>query len=164
MPAARQRSASPFIAWAVIAITGVPTVLVVEDSPVNQVVAVRTLERLGCECDVAADGREALEALSQRRYDAVMMDCQMPGMDGYEATAQLRRREAGGRRTPVIAMTAHAMKGDAERCLAAGMDDYVAKPMRRELLLAALRRWIPEDGAERAASEAAPASALGARD
>ncbi|HZL55308.1 MAG TPA: ATP-binding protein [Solirubrobacteraceae bacterium] len=126
---------------------GVPALLVVEDSPVNQVVAVRTLERLGCECDVATDGREALEALSRRRYDAVMMDCQMPVMDGYEATAELRRREADGRRrTPVIAMTAHAMKGDAERCLAAGMDDYIAKPMRRELLLEALRRWLPQEG------------------
>ena len=125
-----------------------PRLLVVEDSPVNQVVAVRTLERLGCVCDVACDGREALEALASASYDAVMMDCQMPVMDGYEATAQLRRREAGGRRTPVIAMTAHAMKGDAERCLAAGMDDYIAKPMRRELLLETLRRWIPQaDGA-----------------
>ena len=120
-----------------------PRLLVVEDSPVNQVVAVRTLERLGCTCDVAADGREALEALAGREYDAVMMDCQMPVMDGYEATAELRRRESGARHTPVIAMTAHAMKGDAERCLAAGMDDYIAKPMRRELLLEALYRWIP---------------------
>jgi PAS domain S-box-containing protein len=142
-----------------------PRLLVVEDSPVNQVVAVRTLERLGCECDVANDGREALEALAARPYDAVMMDCQMPGMDGYEATAQLRRREAGGRRTPVIAMTAHAMKGDAERCLAAGMDDYIAKPMRRELLLEALRRWIPQaDGAEGEERRDAKAPALGARD
>jgi two-component system sensor histidine kinase/response regulator len=151
-----------------------PRLLVVEDSPVNQVVAVRTLERLGCQCDVANDGHEALEALASRTYDAVMMDCQMPGMDGYEATAQLRRREADGRRTPVIAMTAHAMKGDAERCLAAGMDDYIAKPMRRELLLEALHRWIPQaDGAERgerAQSQGsqqghdAPAPALGARD
>jgi PAS domain S-box-containing protein len=145
-----------------------PRLLVVEDSPVNQVVAVRTLERLGCECDVANDGHEALAALAARSYDAVMMDCQMPGMDGYEATAQLRRREAGGRRTPVIAMTAHAMKGDAERCLAAGMDDYIAKPMRRELLLAALRRWIPQadgtDGAQGEQSRTAQAPALGARE
>jgi len=145
-----------------------PRLLVVEDSPVNQVVAVRTLERLGCECDVAADGHEALEALASRTYDAVMMDCQMPGMDGYEATAQLRRRERDGRRTPVIAMTAHAMKGDAERCLAAGMDDYIAKPMRRELLLEALHRWIPQadggDGGEREAGHDAPAPALRARD
>jgi two-component system sensor histidine kinase/response regulator len=129
---------------------GVPVLLVVEDSPVNQVVAVRTLERLGCECDVAADGREALEALARRNYDAVMMDCQMPVMDGYAATRALRLQETDGRRrTPVIAMTAHAMKGDAERCLEAGMDDYVAKPMRRELLLETLRRWLPQADAER---------------
>ncbi|HXR27954.1 MAG TPA: response regulator, partial [Solirubrobacteraceae bacterium] len=133
-----------------------PYLLVVEDSPVNQVVASRTLERLGCECDVASDGREALAALASRSYDAVMMDCQMPVMDGYETTAQLRRREAGGRRTPVIAMTAHAMKGDAERCIAAGMDDYVTKPMRRELLLETLHRWIPQSAGAQFAQPAEP--------
>jgi two-component system sensor histidine kinase/response regulator len=131
-------AAAPVLAW-----SSTPCVLVVEDSPVNQVVAVRTLERCGCEAEIANDGRQALEALARRRYDAVLMDCQMPGMDGYEATAELRRREVGGPRTPVIAMTAHAMKGDAERCLAAGMDDYIAKPMRRQVLADALARWIP---------------------
>jgi two-component system, sensor histidine kinase and response regulator len=136
-----RRAVNPNASWA-----STPRLLVVEDSPVNQLVAVRTLERLGCECDVACDGSEALEALSQRSYDAVMMDCQMPVMDGYEATAELRRREGAERHTPVIAMTAHAMKGDADRCLAAGMDDYIAKPMRRELLVEALARWIPGAG------------------
>ena len=119
-----------------------PIVLVVEDSPVNQVVAVRTLERCGCDAEAVGDGEQALAALALRPYDAVMMDCQMAGMDGYEATAELRRREAGGRHTPVIAMTALAMAGDIERCLAAGMDDYVAKPIRREELIATLQRWI----------------------
>jgi PAS domain S-box-containing protein len=119
-----------------------PLVLVAEDSPVNQIVAVRALERCGCRVEVVADGRQALEALSTRRYDAVLMDCQMPDIDGYAATAELRRSENGQHRTPVIAMTAHAMDGAAKRCLEAGMDDYISKPMRREQLIDTLRRWI----------------------
>jgi PAS domain S-box-containing protein len=120
-----------------------PRVLVAEDSPVNQIVAVRMLERCGCTVDVVSDGRQALKALSAQRYDAVMMDCQMPEMDGYEATTELRRRENGNHHTPVIAMTAHAMDGDREKCLEAGMDDYISKPMRREDVIETLRRWIP---------------------
>jgi PAS domain S-box-containing protein len=120
----------------------IPLVLVAEDSPVNQIVAARTLERCGCHADVAGDGRQALEMLAARRYDAVLMDCQMPGMDGYVATAELRRRENGGRRTPVIAVTAHAMEGDRKRCLTAGMDDYISKPIRRTDLIEALQRLI----------------------
>jgi len=130
-------AAAAAVAWA-----RPPLVLVVEDSPVNQVVAVRTLERCGCDAEAVGDGEQALAALSLRSYDAVLMDCQMSGMDGYEATSELRRREAGARRTPVIAMTALAMDGDIERCLAAGMDDYVSKPIRREELVATLQRWI----------------------
>jgi CheY-like chemotaxis protein len=124
-------------------------VLVVEDSPVNRLVAVRVLERCGFRAHVVNDGREALQALSSQRYDAVLMDCQMPDIDGYEATRELRRRENGGRHTPVIAMTAHAMTGDRERCLEAGMDDYVAKPVRAQTLNDVLRRWIdaPEEAA-----------------
>ncbi len=124
--------------------TSPPLVLVVEDSTVNQIVAARSLERCGCRAVVASDGREALAALARRRFDAILMDCQMPVLDGYEATAQLRKREARrGAHTPVIAMTAHAMDGDRERCLEAGMDDYISKPMRREELAALLHRWIP---------------------
>jgi PAS domain S-box-containing protein len=132
-----------------------PLVLVAEDSPVNQIVAVRALERCGCRAQVAADGREALRALATRRYDAVLMDCQMPEMDGYEATAQLRRLEQGAEHTPVIAMTAYAMKGDLEKCLEAGMDDYISKPMRYQALVDTLRRWVPvlSDSAEGASGE-----------
>jgi signal transduction histidine kinase/ActR/RegA family two-component response regulator len=118
-------------------------VLVVEDSPVNRLVAVHVLERCGFRVHVVNDGREALQALSTQRYDAVLMDCQMPDIDGYEATRELRRREDGtGRHTPVVAMTAHAMTGDRERCLEAGMDDYIAKPVRSQTLNDTLRRVI----------------------
>jgi signal transduction histidine kinase/ActR/RegA family two-component response regulator len=117
-------------------------VLVVEDSPVNRLVAMHVLERLGFRAHVVNDGREALQALSTQRYDAVLMDCQMPDIDGYEATRELRRREDGGQHTPVIAMTAHAMTGDRERCLDAGMDDYIAKPVRSQTLGEVLGRWI----------------------
>jgi signal transduction histidine kinase/ActR/RegA family two-component response regulator len=121
-----------------------PLVLVVEDSPVNRVVAVSVLERCGYHVHVVNDGREALQALSMQRYDAVLMDCQMPDVDGYEATEELRRREkTSDYHTPVIAMTAHAMVGDRERCLAAGMDDYVSKPVRSQVLADVLQRWIP---------------------
>jgi PAS domain S-box-containing protein len=120
-----------------------PLVLVAEDSPINQIVAVRALERCGALTEVAGTGVEALQALAARRYDAVLMDCQMPEMDGYEATAELRRREEGAQHTPVIAMTANAMDGDRERCLQAGMDDYITKPMRHGELAEVLLRWIP---------------------
>ena len=121
-----------------------PLVLVAEDSPVNRSVAVSMLERCGVRAEVAANGREALEALWDRHYDAVFIDCQMPELDGYDATAELRRRELSlGTHTPVIAMTAHAMAGDRERCLQAGMDDYVVKPIHSDALVAKLERWIP---------------------
>jgi CheY-like chemotaxis protein len=122
-----------------------PIVLVVEDSPVNRLVTVRVLERCGYRVHVVNDGREALDALSTQIYDVVLMDCQMPEVDGYEATRELRQREQGGKRhTPVIAMTAHAMTGDRERCLEAGMDDYLAKPVRSQALVEVLERWTGE--------------------
>ena len=130
--------------------------LIAEDSLVNQVVAVRALERCGVRTDVVSDGLQALEALEANRYDAVLMDCQMPNLDGYQATMELRRREQDGRRrTPVIAMTAHAMMGDREKCLEAGMDDYIAKPMRAAGLAEVLQRWIPSfaDGGAEPASQ-----------
>ena len=120
-----------------------PRLLVAEDNPVNQKLIVRLLEKLGHQADIAANGHEAVEAISQLDYSVVLMDCQMPEMDGFEATAEIRKRdEQDGIHTPVIAVTAHAMKGDRERCLAAGMDDYVSKPVRSEDLKAALDRWL----------------------
>ncbi len=120
-----------------------PRVLVAEDNPVNQLVIARALERVGCKVEIVGDGEQALRALAERRYDAVLMDCQMPVLDGYEATRELRDRENGAERTPVIAMTANAMKGAIDDCLEAGMDDYLSKPLRREQLNRALARWIP---------------------
>jgi len=127
-----------------------PLVLIAEDSQINQIVAARAVERCGCRTHVVNDGQEALQALAAQHYDAVLIDCQMPNVDGYQATAELRRREGDTRHTPVIAMTAHAMDGDRERCLDAGMDDYITKPMRHADVAGILRRWIP---AEAAASE-----------
>jgi len=116
-------------------------VLVVEDNHINQRVARHMLQRLGCYVDVAANGREGVQMLKMFPYDLVFMDCQMPELNGYEAAAEIRRMEGTSRHTPIVAMTAHAMQGDRERCLAAGMDDYISKPVRQENYVAALERW-----------------------
>jgi CheY-like chemotaxis protein len=116
-------------------------ILLVEDNPVNQRVATRMLERMGHRVDLAANGRQALGALARKSYDLVFTDIQMPEMDGYELAAAVRGGEAPGVRLPIVAMTAHALKEDRARCLAAGMDDYISKPVRAEDLAAAIARW-----------------------
>ena len=115
-------------------------ILLVDDNLINQKVGLGILKKLGFRADVAATGREALLAWEQGRYDLILMDCMMPEMDGYEATRQIRRREEDGAHVPIIAMTANAMGGDRERCLMAGMDDYVAKPVKPDSLAEAITR------------------------
>jgi signal transduction histidine kinase/DNA-binding NarL/FixJ family response regulator len=120
-------------------------ILIVDDNPVNQIVALRSVNNLGYCAEVVAGGEEALEAVDRAPFAAILMDCQMPGIDGYEATMQIRRREAqpgSGRHTPIIAMTASVTEGDPERCRAAGMDDYLTKPLRMATLSLTLERWI----------------------
>jgi CheY-like chemotaxis protein len=118
-------------------------VLLVEDNAINRKVADALLRKLHCQCASAVNGAEALRRLAGEAFDVVLMDCQMPVMDGFEATRRLRAGEAGtlAASLPVIAMTANAMQGDREQCLAAGMDDYLAKPVSRDDLAATLARW-----------------------
>lgn len=120
-------------------------VLLAEDNKVNQMVAVRMLERAGLVVDVAENGAEALERATATKYDLVVMDCMMPGMDGYAATAAIRRFPPGSCTpgfVPIVALTANAMAGDRERCLQSGMNDYLAKPVRRTELEDMLIRWL----------------------
>ncbi len=118
--------------------------LVAEDNIVNQKVVVRVLEKQGYRVDVVGNGREALEAHTRTAYAMILMDCQMPDMDGYEATAAIRNRElTTGGHIPIVAMTANAMQGDRERCLEAGMDGYVSKPIQPQTLADLVSQWAP---------------------
>ncbi len=127
-------------------------VLVVEDNAINQKVAVRLLEKFGYRADVAGNGREALVALAMASYDAMLLDCQMPVMDGYETARAVRASSESFRDLPIIAMTANVMPDDRERCLEAGMDDFLGKPVRPNLLLEMLERWIEQRGGAEKAS------------
>jgi len=133
-------------------------ILVVEDNPVNQQVMTEALEQLGYASRVVDNGQLALDALEVGDYPLVMMDCQMPVLDGYQATAEIRRRQAGRGHVPIIAVTAHAFEGEREKALAAGMDDYVTKPLTHAALREVLRRWWP--ASEPSSATAAPSAAL----
>ncbi len=119
------------------------TILIAEDNLINQKVIERMVQKLGYRADLVADGRAAIDALSQSPYGLVFMDCQMPEMDGFEACREIRKRESGAAHIPIVAITANAMKGDRERCLEAGMDDYVSKPFKQDDLKTVIQKWIP---------------------
>ncbi len=135
------------------------TVLVVEDNHVNQLVASGLLEGFGCTVEVAGDGAEALRMLrTPHRYAAVLMDCRMPTLDGFDATRAIRARETNGERVPIIAMTASVLEGERERCLAAGMDDFLTKPVDAGDLESTVRRWLEPRPALDPAPDPAPAT------
>ncbi len=131
-------------------------ILLAEDNIMNQKISVALLSKLSCTLVVAANGEEALGHWSSGEFDCVLMDCQMPKRDGYETAKAIRLRENGGPRTLIIALTANAMVGDRERCIAAGMDDYLTKPLRVEELARALEKWFPERCGTALSNENAP--------
>lgn len=117
-------------------------ILLADDVVVNTMIVVRQLKKLGFDADVVHDGHAAVDAWARGGYDLVLMDCHMPGMDGYEATAEIRRREGPVRRTRIIALTASALEVDRDQSLAAGMDDHITKPVKAEVLGTLLARWL----------------------
>jgi signal transduction histidine kinase len=117
-------------------------ILIAEDNPINQIVTLRAVRHLGYAAEVVSSGDAALEAWARDRFDLILMDCQMPGMDGYHAAVEIRRRENGGSRVPIVAMTANVVDGDEEKCRTSGMDDYLSKPIRLSSLARTLQRWL----------------------
>jgi two-component system sensor histidine kinase/response regulator len=136
-------------------------ILLAEDNPVNQEVAMAMLQGFGCSVDIAHNGREALQAVELKLYDLVLMDCMMPEMDGYAATAEIRRRQSAGQlpHFPIIALTANAIEGDREKCLIAGMDDYLAKPFRADSLRRLIKSWVKAAATMTADAEEPPITA-----
>lgn len=134
-------------------------VLLAEDNPINRSLALAHLRRLGCRITVAHDGLEALDAFRREPFDLVLMDCQMPEMDGYAATRAIRAEEPDGCRTPIIAVTANALPGDRELCLACGMDDFLAKPYKQNQLQALLEQWLERAGRGSVRNDGEPGAA-----
>jgi signal transduction histidine kinase/CheY-like chemotaxis protein len=124
---------------------GAPRILLAEDNRVNQLYAQLLLRKLGCRVELVDNGREAVNRAGREAYDLILMDCQMPELNGYDATGEIRQREPADRRVPIIALTASALAGERERCLLAGMDDHLAKPFQREELARMLTRWLPAE-------------------
>jgi CheY-like chemotaxis protein len=143
--AGEQRSLEPALA---VAGDGTARILLAEDNEVNRRIALRMLEKSGFQADAVENGRQAVEAVAHGCYGLVLMDVHMPEMDGFAATAEIRGLEGNRRHTPIVAMTARAMSGDRERCLAAGMDDYVSKPVRLEELRQTILRWAAPAAAQ----------------
>ena len=127
-------------------------ILVTDDQAVNRKLTMRQLEHLGFTVDVAANGVEALEAMTRARYDLVLMDCHMPEMDGFEAAQEIRRREGKTAYTPIVALTASLAETERDRCIAAGMDDYLVKPVREPDLLRVINQWMPAIDLEKSAA------------
>jgi Amt family ammonium transporter len=122
-------------------------ILIAEDNTINQMYMTELMNQINCTCDTVANGLEATEAVQQRSYDLVLMDCQMPEMDGFDATLRIRELESNGTmegHLPIIALTANAVKGDRERCLAAGMDEYLAKPVQKEQIATMFAQFLGE--------------------
>lgn len=121
-----------------------PRILLVEDNDMNRKIVIKVLKTNGLECELAANGHEAVGMVQEKDYDLIFMDCQMPIMDGYECTRKIRQFEGGKKHTVIIAMTANAMEGDREKCLMAGMDDYLSKPIDFEKMFTMMRHYVSD--------------------